>query len=131
MSMLRFKKPNLSLEFDQLKGHNPALASIIEAADVFSDLEIDKHLMITHIFRTDHEQEQLYAHLPPQRRKKSHHQFWNAVDISVKGMSEQEIEKLLKFFNNFTLNGGQLETAIYHKIPGNAFHFHVKYWMQR
>jgi len=129
--MLKFKTKRVDDEFVLLHGENRALYDLLTAASTFAQYELSKPLTITHIFRTDEEQAELYSHIPEDKRRKSHHQFWNAVDIRSKDFADWEIDQLLRFFNNFSLNKGQLETAIYHKVPGNAFHFHVKYWGQR
>lgn len=112
----------------ELFTRNKALYHLIEAAAIYTSYEFNKPVILTSVFRTEQEQAKLYEHLPIDQRPHSPHQDWKAVDIRSWVYSDDEIQRLLKFFNTFTLIEGQRKVALYHEIPGNVKHFHIQYW---
>ena len=128
MPSIEYKTRRIEHEFEELSDKNRGLHDVVVAASTFTGYEFGKPIVLTQIFRTQEEQDSLYKHIPESQRKKSPHQFWQAVDLRSWIYSEAEIERLLKFLNCFTTAGGQRKVAIYHEIPGNVKHFHVQFW---
>lgn len=128
MKLITFKSDREDVEFKALQGHNPRLVRLIETLAEFTSLEFKKGLVITSVFRTQDEHDQLYKHTAPEKKPKtSPHMVWQAVDLRSWVYSDREIERMLAFLNTFSYQGGQRKVAIYHTVAGNAAHFHIQY----
>lgn len=85
----------------------------------------EKETIITMIFRTQEEQEQIYG---KGYTKKSPHQFYHAVDIRSRIFSDDEIKKIEDYLNNKYNDTNYYKwTAKNHKVAGGAYHFHIQY----
>jgi hypothetical protein len=124
--MISFKTPQIEKEFEELKNKNVRLRRLLVCANEFCELEFNKSLVLTQIFRTPEEQKALYAQTanPPAA---SPHMIWRGADIRSTVFTAREIERLLAFLNTFSYQGGQRKVSIYHAIAGQALHFHVQY----
>lgn len=125
---MKFKTQNEETEWPLLYNYNIRLYTLIQLLEGYAQLNFNKELTLTEIYRTQEEFDALYAQTPPDKRPaRSPHQDWRAVDIRSSDFTEQEIHKMLTFLNTFTYAGGQRPVAIYHMIAGNTFHFHTQY----
>jgi hypothetical protein len=123
--MITFKTARIELEFAQLKSKNETLHGIITLSADFARMEIKKDVVITSIYRSPEENKELYkdAGGPPAWQP---HTVWRGVDLRSTIYTDAELQKLLAFFNLFTVFGGQRKCASVHKIAGNQLHFHVQ-----
>ena len=129
MPNIEYKTKRIEDEFSrELFDRNRALYDLVNAAAVYTGYEFSKPLILTSVFRTPEEQGALYSHLPENQRPHSPHQDWKAVDLRSWAYTDDEINRLLRFLNTFTVMGGQRQVALYHEIPGNVKHFHIQYW---
>lgn len=122
---MEYKSSKVQAEWAKLLTENPRLANIIETLNAFTNIEFNKQVVCTHIYRTPEEHKALYAQTakPPAT---SPHMRWEAVDIRSTTFNDKEIAKMLTFLNLFTVYGGQRKCAIYHEIAGNTWHFHIQ-----
>ena len=123
---MQFKTPQIKLEYETLVAKNYALWTLLNLTEAFSVFELNKSIMITHIFRTPEEQKALYSQTPNPPAT-SPHERWEAADLRSSIYTEREITRLLTFLNTFTYQGGQRKVAIYHAVAGNVNHFHIQY----
>lgn len=127
---MRFKDQRCASEFQQLTIKNERLLRLITALEIFCENEFKKDICITSIYRTQEEHDALYANTPlPDKPGTSPHCFWEACDIRSSDFDIMQIDKMLKFLNAFTFRHGR-NTALYHKINGNAYHFHIQCGIQ-
>lgn len=121
---MQWKTARIVAEWNQLPAQNKKLYTILSLADKFSQQEFNKELFITCILRTEAENAELYKDsVEPDWRP---HTLWMGADLRSSIYTDAEIQKLLSFFNLFTVFSGQRRCASYHIIPGNVFHFHVQ-----
>ena len=80
---IKFKNNSkrLQKEFDDLENLNPSLFGILQYVKDLCFVDYNKHITVTHIFRTQSEQEKFYKGRKDKKGKKSPHQFYQAVDI--------------------------------------------------
>lgn len=85
-----------------------------------------KDTIITMIYRTQEEQEQIYG---KGTKKKSPHQFWQAIDIRSRTFTEEEIKGIEDYLNNkYNESNYYKWTAKNHKVGEGAYHFHIQYY---
>lgn len=125
---IQFKTDRQKEEWFQLQSKNYKLYRLVKALNEFTELEFNKDILLTEVFRTQAEFDSLYTQTPiEQRPKTSPHLNWGAVDLRSSIYSDREIQRLLSFLNVFTYFGGQRKVALYHTIAGNTMHFHIQY----
>ena len=124
---MRFKTDRVKAEFEKLAELNSKLHALLLKLDTFCLTVMGKDVCLTHIFRTEEEQKQLYAATPIDKRPKSSpHQVWGACDVRSRDFNKEQIEQILDFL--VAQPKGRYRTnAIYHKIPGNTDHLHLQY----
>lgn len=119
----------LKTEYKQLMSKNMYMYNLLTDLNSFTQKQFKKGLVITMIFRTDAEQDYLYANSAKyQKRKfKSPHQFWHAVDVRSKTFTQAEIKKMVDYLNK-KHNGPNYYkwTAKCHSI-GHGMHFHIQF----
>lgn len=117
--MITFKDKSVEAEFNQLPVHNKRMRDLLTALEVFVRLELKKEVMLTEVYR-DPTTNAAQGGIP-----NSPHMVWNAVDLRSWIYTEEEIQKILNFLNCFTYRSPK-KTAVYHAVPGGAFHFHIQ-----
>lgn len=123
-------KQSLKAELVSLKGHNKKLYDLIIDLYKWIDKEIDKDTIITMIFRTNAQQDALYAHSEKYKKKpfKSPHQFWHAIDLRTWIYTQEEIDRIVKYLNDKYNNSNYYKwTAKAHEVGSNGMHFHIQY----
>lgn len=125
--MLQFKTKRIESEYNELPVHNAKLKTLLDLAVQFVQLEFGKDVVVTEIYRSPEEYKALYAADPTRIPKSPPHTAWQAFDLRSSIYTADEIERLLQFFKCFRFYKGMRSVALYHKIAGNAFHFHVQY----
>jgi hypothetical protein len=124
---MQHKTPKIAEEFIKLEQQNKKLYDLLLLADKYSRMELGKELVLTHIFRTKAEHEELYKDTPAAKRPASSpHQIWRAADLRSTIYTDAQIKKLLAFFNTFTGIQGK-PVAVHHVVAGQQWHFHVSY----
>jgi hypothetical protein len=117
---IKFKAQTEEKEFYQLPIHNSRMSLLLRALDAFCELELKKPVIITEIYRTP-EENKAQGGIP-----NSPHLTWEGVDIRSSVFTDAEIERIKNFLNQFTFRNGK-QVAVYHAVPGGAFHFHIQY----
>lgn len=88
-----------------------------------------KRLTITCIFRTQHEQDNIYKHNEKYKKKKwqSVHQYFRGIDLRTWELDDNEIKILLEIANTipYDLNRPGKKTALYHDL-GTGAHLHIQ-----
>lgn len=126
--MVQFKTDRIKDEYSQLHESNNRLWQLIYTLSQFTELEFNKDVVLTCIYRTEEENNALYAETPPEKRPPtSPHCSWKAVDLRSTIYTDTEITRMLEFLNCFRYQGGQRKVAIYHLINGNTWHMHIQY----
>ena len=121
---MEFKHLRLIAEFDRVKKR---LQIIVYALDAYVKHRYKKEIMVTSIFRTQEEQDEIYGHLAGYKESpwKSVHQYWRGVDVRLSNFSKEEIKDILMFLNKSFEYTGRYETAIKHDI-GYGSHIHIQ-----
>lgn len=133
MGVLKAKNdsPRLKKELGELKTHNKELLQLILDVRDFVNDSFGKDTVITMIYRTQAEQDELYKHSEKYKQKKfkSPHQFWHAIDLRSRIYTAAEIKKIEDFINTkYNSSNYYKWTAKAHAIKGNAMHFHIQYY---
>lgn len=128
---LEFKDNSVRLknEYDTLSSKNQALKDLIDDVARFVKKETGKTLVITMIYRTQEEQDNLYKNDPKYavRKFKSPHQFWHSVDLRSRIFTDEEIRKIESYINQkYNPINYYNWTAKNHRIIGNVDHFHIQ-----
>jgi hypothetical protein len=122
--MIEFKYPRLADEFHRL---HPNLKKILYWFSGWLEMNSQaKVLRITHLWRSQAEQEALYG---SGIAKKSVHQFGRGADISVEGFLKagDEVESIVERVNaEFPYGDHQHRTAIYHQVGDRGWHIHLQ-----
>ena len=120
----------LKREHEELKDHNPSLFKLLSDLEEFVTKQFSKDVMITMIYRTQDEQDELYRNDPKYKTKKfkSPHQFWHSLDLRSKSFTGDEVLAIEKFLNDsYNLKNFYRWTAKNHAISGNVDHFHIQF----
>lgn len=120
---MRFKTIRLRRELEELRDKNKSLFDLLIDLDLYSIKNFEKEITVTHIFRTKQEHDDLYK-LTLNPPKTSPHMRWEAADIRSLDYTQDQVDDLLSYLNQSKNTNGK-PRAIYHKIPGNRFHFHI------
>jgi hypothetical protein len=116
-------------EFIELEERNKPLHQLIVDTCAYCKAEFNKDITITMIYRTDKEQDEIYKdNLKYQQKKfKSPHQFFHAVDLRSSTFTRPEIDKLVNYLNNvYNKDNYYKFTALCHDV-GIGEHFHINY----
>ena len=125
--IIKFKTVRVSKEWES--GKLPQkLKDIIVLLAYYSITFFKIPITITCIFRTQEEQDKIYQGNVTYHHKpwKSNHQYWNAIDLRSKDFTEKQIEILVSIANTIRYRTKGKTTAVYHKVNGGAFHFHIQ-----
>lgn len=129
--MLKCKYQRIHGEWAQLLQKNAALAQVVWDLNVFVDYNFKKDVIITHLYRTQQQQEKFYG---KKTTRKSPHQYWGAVDIRDSIYSRTELGAMvefLKFYDKWNSYGlmksSQSRTVLRHNI-GLGMHFHIQFY---
>ena len=100
------------------------MMGILSAIIIYVLIRYSKHIELTDIFRTEAEQRAIY---PTKPKRKSVHQYWRGVDFVVRGLTQEQCKSICKWINK-TFKYGKVpyKTCKYHRIIGNASHFHLQ-----
>jgi ATP-dependent exoDNAse (exonuclease V) beta subunit len=125
---MKFKTPRIEEEYSKLKEKNEPMRELLVSLDAFTRAKYSKEIVLTHLFRTDQEQIQLYSATDANKRPaRSPHQDWKAVDIRSKTFTKEEQDDMCSMLNtNFKNNKTGKVTAFVHTIAGGAEHFHIQ-----
>jgi hypothetical protein len=126
--MIEFKTPRIEMEFfsGQLK---KKLVSILYMLKVYCEIEFNKNIFITELFRMVKEQYNYYKDDPKFIKDPftSVHQDWRGADLRSTVFTLKEIKKIVAFLNLITYRkGSKYLTVKYHKISSNVYHLHIQ-----
>jgi len=116
-------------EFIELMDRNKLLHELIVDTCAFCKAEFNKDITITMIYRTDAEQDEIYKNDEKYKQKKfkSPHQFFHAVDLRSSTFDTSEIEKLVNYLNLIYNKTNYYNwTAKCHDV-GVGEHFHIQF----
>ncbi len=130
--MIRFKHTALQGEFEEAPNEDGAKLSsglrlIVFALAGFADYHFGKDVVITHILRSQAQQDEFYRENPRYKGKpwKSVHQLGRGIDIRSSLFNRGEIDRIIGYLNLHFLYGGGKPTALYHNI-GRGAHLHLQ-----
>lgn len=117
-------------EWAKLGLENQGLAQVLWDLAVFVEDAFDKDVVITHIYRTQAQQEKFYG---KGSKKKSTHQFWGAADIRDSIYTKDEIAGMTDFLRVYDkwnslklMSQSKSRTVLRHNI-GLGMHFHIQF----
>ncbi|MCG6861568.1 MAG: hypothetical protein LJE70_09890 [Chromatiaceae bacterium] len=132
--MLKVKYPRITNEWTSLKKKNPSLAQVVWDLQVFVKDSFKKDVIITHLFRTQKQQELFYG---KGTKRKSPHQYWGAVDIRDSIYTSDEIAYLKEFlkaydnYNNYRLMKASMSRTVLRHNIGHGMHFHIQFYNKK
>jgi hypothetical protein len=127
---VKFKTNRIAKEFKELYNKNNDLHELAVDLSHFIKSTFNKELVITMIYRTDQEQDDIYKNDPKYKVKKfkSPHQFWQAIDVRSSIFDKLEISKIEDYLNKKHNSTNYYSwTARCHTVPGQAYHFHLQF----
>lgn len=119
----------LEKEFNQLNQKNPELRRLLMDVAFFTKRKFNKNIVITMIYRTQEEQDEIYKDDSKYKTKKfkSPHQFFHAADLRSSSFESSEIKKIEDYLNNkYNENNYYKWTARDHTV-GLGMHFHLQF----
>ena len=119
----------LQEEWGELGSRNVALKNLVFDVASYVWSKYEKNIIITMIYRTDEEQDAIYADDERYQKKKfkSPHQFMQAVDLRSKVFTNEEIDDIVNHINEkFDDSNWYNWTAKCHDV-GLGDHFHIQY----
>lgn len=122
----------LKNEYTQLIEKNTGLYDLINDISIYVKKTMNKDIVITMIFRTDQEQDEIYKDDPKYKIKKfkSPHQFYHAIDLRSRDFSQSEIKQIEDYLNNkYNPTNYYKWTAKNHNV-GLGDHFHLQ-WVKK
>lgn len=121
---MNFKTQKEYADWVQMCAGDYAIVPVVTYADNYARMFFTKHLTVTHIFRSDEEQRELYESRGKEYRP-SVHSHWRGVDIRVSTLTHSEREDLVGAVNaRFSYGRGKV-CAIDHDIGAGA-HIHLQ-----
>lgn len=120
----------LQNELNELPSKNPELFSVLVDISGFIEDQFKKDTIITMIFRTQAEQDEIYKDDPKYKVRKfvSPHQLWDAFDLRDSIFSQDEIKQIVDYLNGkYNATNDFAWTALDHKVGEGAWHFHVQF----
>ena len=120
-------------EFVALVDKNKDLHELIVDTCAYCKAEFNKDIVITMLYRTQDEQDNLYKDSTKYKEKKfsSPHQYHHAVDLRSSTFTREEIDKLVDYLNKVYNSKNYYKwTAKCHDIDGSgpqAEHFHIQF----
>lgn len=125
---MQFKTDAEKHEWAELDIKNPKLHKLVALLDEYTQLNFDKEITLTEIFRTKEEFDALYSATPAEKRPAdSPHCHWLAADIRSSTFSDEELDKIRIFLNTFKYKDGSKPVCLIHAIAGNVKHVHVQF----
>lgn len=116
-------------EYRKLSSKNGKLYDIVNDLNTFSNKNFGKSILLTMVYRLESEQDYLYRNSEKykQRKFKSPHQFWHAVDLRSRTFSKEEIKIMVDYVNvKYNDDNYYRFTADYHTV-GAGWHFHLQF----
>jgi len=116
-------------EFKELMYKNDQLWHLVQDIAQFMSDRVYPDLVITMIYRTQAEQDEIYKNDPRYKEKpfKSPHQFYHAVDIRSRTFFKEQVEELVNYINNkYNERNYYKWTAKCHNV-GLGDHFHIQF----
>lgn len=126
---IEFKTDRIKQEFEQLKTENSKLRALLVHLNEVVNARFEKNLTLTHIFRTQEQQDSFYkdSEKYKKRKFKSPHQFWHGADIRSRTFTSEEIAWIEDYLNGkYNTKNYYKWTAKCHNV-GLGDHFHLQY----
>jgi len=123
----------LRTEYNALDNENPGLKAIILDVANYTLDTFGKSITITMIFRTDEEQDSIYASKSRGDRSyddnpwKSPHQFAHSVDLRSMTFSGEEITRIENYINAKYNGSNYYKWTVKNHNVGLGDHFHFQY----
>lgn len=116
-------------EFVALVDNNKDLHELIVDTCAYCKAEFNKDIVITMLYRTQEEQDEIYKDNAKYKEKKfkSPHQFNHAVDLRSSTFTKEEIDNLVNYLNKVYNSTNYYKfTAMCHDV-GHGDHFHIQF----
>lgn len=127
---LKNDNPRLLSELDDLDKKNPELYDLILDLCEHVKSVYCKEVVITQIFRTQEEQDELYKDSEKYKAKKfySPHQFFHSIDLRSSTFEKSEIDGIVKYLNDkYNDKNYYKPTSMYHEVSNHGLHFHIQF----
>lgn len=124
--MIKFKDDRVKTEWMFSSELSTRVKLITEILSGFCQLNFAKDITITHILRTQTEQDEFYAKDANYKKDpwKSVHQFGRGVDIRSRDFNQTEIKRIVDFMNGIDYSKDK-KTCTYHDV-GQGVHIHLQ-----
>lgn len=131
-----YKRTSLEILYDEERLVNEfiklpvKLQEILWYASAYSKLRFNVQLVLTHIFRTQEEQDAIYKNDAKYKQKKytSVHQLYRGADARLHDMGVENAKKLADHINSLFKYSpdSKLNTVLVHDVgQGNHIHFQI------
>lgn len=131
MIKVKNQDPRLEKELILLRTKNKELHDmLLDANEWLLNNHSIMDLTVTHIFRTQQEQDNFYKNNPKYQVKPfiSPHQLWHGVDLSTRTFGPIIINGLLEYLNaKYNKLNYYKVTVIYHEVDSFGLHFHLQF----
>lgn len=130
MLLAKNDSERIKKEIGDLRSKNKPLLKLI--LDLYHYIEdtFDKDTIITMIYRTQEEQDNIYKDNEKykQRKFKSPHQFYHGIDLRSRIYTQDEIDHIVDYLNDKYNDSNYYKfTAMCHNV-GHGDHFHIQYY---
>lgn len=116
-------------ELETLKDKNWDLYQLLAELNLYTNEQFDKSIMLTMIYRTDEEQDEIYkdSEKYKARKFKSPHQFWQAADIRSKTFTDEEVKQIEDYLNEKWNSSNYYKWTARNHTVGLGMHFHIQF----
>jgi len=126
MLLAKNESERIKRELGDLRTKNRELLKLIVDLYHYVEDELGKDVIITMIYRTQAEQEAIYGE---GYKKKSPHQFNQAIDIRSSIYTREDRNKIVKYLNYKYNNSNYYRwTTKVHSVGNHGLHFHIQYY---
>jgi hypothetical protein len=124
--MIKFKDSRVETEWKYSSELSERVKKIAEIVAGFCQLNFGKDVVITHILRSQAEQDTFYANDAKYKEApwKSVHQYGRGIDLRSRDFTPAEIERIVAFANMITYSK-EKNTCVYHDV-GQGKHIHLQ-----
>jgi len=121
---MQYKSSQSENEIDLI---DKRLFILIKFLDIFTLQKFGKQITITELFRTQSEQDNIYADNQEYKIHpwKSVHQFGRGADIRAVNFTKEEQDEIIFMMNKYPYGDGKHNTILLHDV-GDGLHFHLQ-----
>ena len=123
---MKFKTDRQREEYESDK-LDPKMRMLLQMIDFYSVLKTGLEITVTEIYRTQEEQDAIYARSEKYQAKPwlSVHQIWKGADIRVTDYRGEDVANILGVLESIPYRTRGKQTAIRHDV-GKGDHIHIQ-----